>query len=98
MLYFASRSAREVFLIEQVVHADHEHRSVKINRGGTDGVWAAERTLAAAVLAASDHGLSWQTIGDALGMRRGAAYQRFRRRPSEGQLAERHSQGSRRLA
>jgi hypothetical protein len=24
--------------------------------------------------------MSWQTIGDALGIRRGAAYQRFRRR------------------
>lgn len=43
---------------------------------------AAERLdLSLAVGAARGLDISWQTIGDALGMRRGAAYQRFRHRP-----------------
>ena len=42
---------------------------------------AAKTELALAVGAARDLDISWQTIGDALGMRRGAAYQRFRQRP-----------------
>ncbi len=42
---------------------------------------AAKHELAHAVGgAARDLEVSWQTIGDALGMRRGAAYQRFRHR------------------
>lgn len=44
-------------------------------------VLVAKSELAHAVGAARDLDISWQTIGDALGMRRGAAYQRFRRRP-----------------
>lgn len=35
-----------------------------------------------AVDVARDLDVSWQSIGDALGMRRGAAYQRFRNRPN----------------
>jgi anti-sigma B factor antagonist len=49
-------------------------------RSGTD-IDAARNELALAVGAARDLDVSWQTIGDALGMRRGAAYQRFRQRP-----------------
>jgi len=43
-------------------------------------VLAAKHELAQAVSAARALEISWQTIGDALGMRRGAAYQRFRHR------------------
>jgi hypothetical protein len=46
----------------------------------TDALAAANEDLRATVQAASDVGVSWQTIGDVLGLRRGAAYQRFRRR------------------
>jgi hypothetical protein len=45
-----------------------------------DDVASAQKDLQAAALAANDRGISWQSIGDALGIRRGAAYQRFRRR------------------
>lgn len=38
---------------------------------------AAERVLVAAVQRARDDGASWQTIGDALGVTRQAAFQRF---------------------
>ena len=38
---------------------------------------AAERTLDEAVMAARDVGLSWQTIGDVLGMTRQGANKRF---------------------
>jgi hypothetical protein len=45
-----------------------------------DRIVEAQATLRAVVQAANDDGLSWQSIGDMLDMRRGAAYQRFRRR------------------
>jgi anti-anti-sigma factor len=51
-----------------------------------DVVAQAKRQLAQAVGAARDLDVSWQTIGDALGMRRGAAYQRFRQRPPSNTL------------
>jgi hypothetical protein len=38
--------------------------------------------LREAIALAHDAGVSWGAIGDVLGMRRGAAYQRYRRRPS----------------
>ena len=38
---------------------------------------AAERALAGAVMAARDAGLSWQAIGDVLGMTRQGANKRF---------------------
>jgi hypothetical protein len=41
---------------------------------------AAKDALQAAVDAALDAGVSWQAIGTALDLRRGAAYQRFRHR------------------
>jgi anti-sigma B factor antagonist len=52
--------------------------------GDRDGaeVADAKRQLAQAVGDAREIGVSWQTVGDALGMRRGAAYQRFRQRPA----------------
>jgi hypothetical protein len=46
-----------------------------------DHIVDARAVLRAVVQAANDDGLSWQSIGDLLGIRRGAAYQRFRRRP-----------------
>lgn len=53
-----------------------------VGNAHSDGeVLAAKEQLARAVEAARGLGMSWQTIGDALGMRRGAAYQRFRRPP-----------------
>jgi hypothetical protein len=45
---------------------------------------AAQDVLIAAVrTAVYEAGVSWQSVGDALGIRRGAAYQRFRRKPVE---------------
>jgi len=41
----------------------------------------ARAELQEAINAARHVGLSWQTIGDALDLRRGAAYQRYRHRP-----------------
>jgi hypothetical protein len=42
---------------------------------------AAERRLLTVVQAAIDGGMSWQSVGDILGLARGNAYQRYRRRP-----------------
>ena len=50
-----------------------------------DGAAAARQTnpdLQDAVNIALNAGASWQNIGDALGIRRGSAYQRYRRRTS----------------
>jgi hypothetical protein len=44
-------------------------------------VSAAQDDLSRVVLVAIDLGVSWQSIGEVLGVNRGAAYQRFRRRP-----------------
>jgi hypothetical protein len=51
-----------------------------------DTLAMANRCLREAVQAAHSGGASWQSIADVLGMRRGAAYQRFRfrREPPEG--------------
>lgn len=43
----------------------------------------AEGNLRVIVQSANDQGLSWQSIGDTLGIRRGSAYQRYRRRSSK---------------
>lgn len=42
----------------------------------------AERRLRTAVEAARDAGIEWGRIADALGTRRGNAYQRYRRKPT----------------
>lgn len=43
----------------------------------------AQRDLREVVQAANDSGVSWQSIGEILGIRRGAAYQRFRRQRAD---------------
>ena len=42
---------------------------------------AAKSALHAAAVAARDAGVGWGRIGDTLGIRRGNAYQRYRKRP-----------------
>jgi hypothetical protein len=66
--------------VERVMHAAAAVRLAKASRDA-EAVAAAERELRVVVQTACDFGVSWQTIGDVLGMRRGNAYQRFRRRP-----------------
>jgi hypothetical protein len=44
---------------------------------------ADEQRVRAAVEAARDAGVAWGRIADALGVRRGNAYQRYRRRPMD---------------
>lgn len=55
---------------------------------GRDALVAAKDDLRAAILSGRDQGLSWQAIGDALGVRRGCAYQRFRRRSGDSGVTE----------
>lgn len=50
---------------------------------------ATEEHLRAAVQTARDSGVSWQSIGDSLGVARGAAYQRFRPRRETAYGADR---------
>lgn len=45
---------------------------------------AAKHQLQVAVDAAREAGLDWEAIGDAIGLRRGNAYQRFRKRSTSG--------------
>ena len=56
--------------------------AVDLAKRSLDGsaVARAKEDLRATVVSANEYGVSWQTIGDALGIRRGSAYQRFRRR------------------
>ncbi len=56
-------------------------RDTEASRRGGDSRDEAERRLRAAVEAARDAGVEWGRIAEALGTRRGNAYQRYRRRP-----------------
>lgn len=69
--------------IQRIRAAGDAEYSAKQSRM-TEAIAAAKEELCATVQAANDGGVSWQTIGDALGLRRGAAYQRFRRDPRLG--------------
>ncbi|MCW2512588.1 MAG: hypothetical protein JWR11_1630 [Mycobacterium sp.] len=50
-------------------------------RGGGATPAEADQQVRAAVEAARDAGVEWSKIADVLGVRRGNAYQRYRRRP-----------------
>lgn len=63
--------------IEQIRLAAAALASARVAKD-TAGVATATSGLERAVTRARDVNVSWQSIGDALEMRRGAAYQRFR--------------------
>ena len=63
-------------IVEAAIAVDTAKRQP--NHRGLNG---ARKRLRANVLAATDSGVSWQEIGEMLGMCRGAAYKRFRRIP-----------------
>ena len=66
-----------IYEVRQVADA---HQSALLRRR-LDTATAAEGGLREAIHAAVyDQDVSWQSIGDALGLARGNAYQRFRRR------------------
>jgi hypothetical protein len=79
MLYFDLRPVAEVRAIHRVIQADHAFRQVTRD-GDADDIATAEHHLRAAVDVAVDNGVSWQAIGDVLGIRRRNAYRRHRRR------------------
>jgi hypothetical protein len=63
-----------------IVRAAH-HRLVAANAtGGALDIQAAQHQLQIAVDAARDADVAWGEIGDALGLARGNAYQRYRHR------------------
>jgi hypothetical protein len=67
--------------LAQIRHAADAYQSAKLQRS-IDVLTVADDELRTAVrTAVYDDAVSWQSIGDALGIRRGAAYQRFRRKP-----------------
>ena len=74
----ASRAQSDAIEIQRIIAAadaanSAKQRQIVVTRS------AAEKELRCVVQAANDRGLSLQAIGDALGVRRGAACQRFRR-------------------
>ena len=62
-----------------VVDADRELAAAK-QAGQADAIGNAQQNMQGAVDAARDLGIEWGQIGAALGIARGNAYQRFRRR------------------
>ena len=72
------RSQRVVVSLRQVVEAAEAVDSAK-RCHDAPGLAGAKADLLDAARSAYDNGASWQTIADALGIRRGNAYQRFRR-------------------
>jgi hypothetical protein len=85
-----SHSQDDARAIERIKDADRAVRLAKEQLSIT-AFAVAKDELRSAVLAAHDLGVSWQSIGDGLGIRRGAAYQRFRRRPDERSGSDRTS-------
>lgn len=72
-----SKQVSSATLLANLVDAAEVVAEAKARRDGE--VFAAgQRELLALVQAARDRGVSWQAIGDAVGLRRGAAYKRFR--------------------
>jgi len=76
----APRPQRVVVALRRVVEAA---MAVETATGGHEAAALARAKchLRDSARSANDDGASWQEIGDALGMRRGNAYQRFRRHP-----------------
>jgi DNA-directed RNA polymerase specialized sigma24 family protein len=79
----ASQRARtEASAVRRIVEAAEAVASAK--RGQAEhAIVKAQRDLREVVQAANDSGVSWQSIGEILGIRRGAAYQRFRRQRAD---------------
>lgn len=61
---------------------------IELNDEGI-GAARAEGRLRMAVQAARDAGVEWGDIGSVLGIARGNAYQRYRRRPSPARVVDR---------
>jgi hypothetical protein len=72
------RSHSDSMAIQRIIDAAGAVDSAR-HSATTQTVADTERELREVVQAA-DRGVSWQSIGDALGIRRGAAYKRFHRR------------------
>ena len=70
----------QLIAIKTMADADGDFAAAKLVRNASD-IAVAEQRLRNAVLASRAVGISWQSIRDCLGMRRGAAaYQRFRQK------------------
>lgn len=80
----ARRSQIDDATIECIKVAADAVASAKQDRRA-DAIARAEHDLRTVVQAANAGGASWQSIGEVLGMRREAAYQRFRHRTTTPQ-------------
>lgn len=79
----ASQRARtEAAAVQRIVEAAEAVTSAKLGQA-EHAIVEAERDLREAVQVANDSGVSWQSIGEIMGIRRGAAYQRFRRQRAD---------------
>lgn len=78
MKVLASRVQGDAVEIQRIIAAADAVISAKQCRT-LDALAVAQTELRLVVQAANDQGVSWQTIGDALGLRRGAAYKRYHR-------------------
>lgn len=79
MKVLASRARSDAVEIQRIIVAADAVISAKQCQE-VDTLSVAETELRYVVQAANDQGVSWQSIGDAMGLRRGAAYQRYRHR------------------
>lgn len=80
-------SAFDAAAIARIKYADNAIHTARANFDSDAALSAAHDELSRAALAAHDLGVSWQTIGEALGIARGTAYKRFRRRPATNDSA-----------
>lgn len=79
----AGHPVRDVPELRFLAEANAAVVAAKQRRASAAEIDAAKSALHAAAVAAHDAGIGWTFIGDTLGIRRGNAYQRYRKRASD---------------
>lgn len=74
----ARQVSTEAVAVQRIRDAAARVQTAKQARSA-DSIVVARCMLRDAVQEATDDGMSWQSVGEVLGLRRGNAYQRFRR-------------------
>lgn len=78
----AGPAERDAAELRRLAEANAAVTAAKQRHATAAEIEAAKSALHAAAVAARDAGIGWGRIGDTLGIRRGNAYQRYRKRAS----------------
>ena len=78
----AGPAVRDAPELRRLAEANDAVTAAKQRRAAAEEIAATKSALHAAAVAARDAGIGWTRIGETLGIRRGNAYQRYRKRVS----------------